>query len=151
MDFFKKILGEYGISGIEGNIRKVIIEELKALSLDISVDNIGNLIVKKINNKNEGSIALCAHMDEVGFIVTEILSDDLIRIEPIGGTNCRYLHGKRVVVGNQKKEGTIWIEQLQYHYSENYKRSDREVARYICVYLDLKCNDISLGDYVFFK
>ena len=65
-----------GISGDEGKVRELIIEEIKPYADIISVDNLGNLIVhKKGKNRGKSKLMLSAHMDEVGLMVTDITSD----------------------------------------------------------------------------
>ncbi|MBQ8410017.1 MAG: M20/M25/M40 family metallo-hydrolase [Clostridia bacterium] len=51
-------------------------------------DAMGNLIaVKYGNGEDKKKIMLCAHMDEIGFMVTHIEESGLLRITTIGGIN----------------------------------------------------------------
>ena len=60
-----------GISGDEGNVRNLIINEIKDCADDIKTDNLGNLIVFKKGKKSAKSkLMVSAHMDEVGLTVT---------------------------------------------------------------------------------
>ena len=62
-----------GISGDEGNVRNLIINEIKDCADDIKTDNLGNLIVFKKGKKSAKSkLMVSAHMDEVGLMVTDI-------------------------------------------------------------------------------
>lgn len=48
----------------------------------------GNIIaLKRGKGENKKKIMLCAHMDEIGFIVTNIDDRGFIRVSPIGGIN----------------------------------------------------------------
>ena len=49
------------------------------------VDALGNLIAKKCGNGEGGSVMLCAHMDEIGFLVNFIEDSGMLRVATIGG------------------------------------------------------------------
>lgn len=84
-ELIKKLMLTPSVSGREDKIREVITKEVSPYSDDITVDNLGNLIVHK---KGEGKrVMLCAHMDEIGFFVTFITSDGYIKVSPVGGIN----------------------------------------------------------------
>ena len=75
----EKLCTAAGISGDEGEVRDIILEEIKDLADDIKVDNCGNIIAfKKGKTRPEKKLMLSAHMDEVGFIVTDILTGTVI-------------------------------------------------------------------------
>lgn len=90
-----------GISGDEYKVREFITEQIKDYADDIKVDNLGNLIVfKKGKKRAENKLMISAHMDEVGFMVTDITSDGYIKFDEVGGVDRRILLGKQVTVGN---------------------------------------------------
>ena len=49
------------------------------------VDALGNLIAKKCGKGEGGSVMLCAHMDEIGFLVNFIEDSGMLRVATIGG------------------------------------------------------------------
>ena len=64
-----------GISGDEGAVRDLIIDEIKDHA-EYRVDNLGNLLVhKKGKAPAKARLMLSAHMDEVGLMVTDITSE----------------------------------------------------------------------------
>ena len=74
------------VSGREENIRKKLCELISPLCDEVYTDNLGNLIaLKKGSSKNAKSVMLCAHMDEIGFLVTFIEESGFIRVAPVGG------------------------------------------------------------------
>ena len=81
-ELIKRLTQVSGASSNEGAIRELITKEVSPYADEISVDNIGNLIVRKRGNGKK--IMLSAHMDEVGFFVTFIEESGLIRVSPIG-------------------------------------------------------------------
>lgn len=102
-----------GISGDEGEVRELIIEEIKPYTDSITVDNLGNLIVhKKGKNSAKSKLMLSAHMDEVGLMVTDITSDGYLKFDEVGGLDRRVLLGKSVTVGKNKINGVIGVKPI---------------------------------------
>lgn len=87
-----------GTSGDEKNVRDFIISQLPD-DCDYSVDPLGNLIVNKQGeNKAKNKVALFAHLDEVGFIVTYIADDGFVYVANVGGIDDSALFGKKITV-----------------------------------------------------
>lgn len=102
-----------GISGDEGNVRNLIINEIKDCADDIKTDNLGNLIVFKKGKKSAKSkLMVSAHMDEVGLMVTDITSDGYLKFDEVGGIDRRVLPGKRVCVGRNDLNGVIGVKPI---------------------------------------
>lgn len=109
--FLKKLCTCNGISGDENNIRNIILEEIKGYADDIKIDNLGNIIVnKRGRNRAVNKLMLSAHMDEVGFMITDITSDGYIKFDEVGGIDRRVLIGKSVTVGKNQLSGVIGIK-----------------------------------------
>jgi endoglucanase len=74
------------VSGREDYIRGVIAEMMLPLVDEVSIDAMGNLIcVKRGNGETPQKVMLCAHMDEIGFIVNFIEENGYLRVAPVGG------------------------------------------------------------------
>jgi tetrahedral aminopeptidase len=83
MELLKQLSEALGPSGREGNVRNIIIKEIKDFVDEVYVDKFGNLIAHK---KGIGSkVMLAAHMDEIGLMVREILSNGRIKFQEVGG------------------------------------------------------------------
>ena len=52
-------------------------------------------------------VLLCAHMDEVGFVVLGAREDGLLRIAPVGGIDPRVAVSKGVLCGEKQLPGVI--------------------------------------------
>lgn len=100
----KEYAAAFGVSGCEGEIRNIIKKNVEKIG-DVSIDRIGNLIVHKKGNGKKVMIA--AHMDEVGFIVTNILKDGRIKFSPVGSIDSRILPSKRVIFYKNSIKGVI--------------------------------------------
>ena len=74
------------VSGREKAIREKIKELIAPYTDENYTDNLGNLVaVKHGYAEDKKKIMLCAHMDEIGFLVTCIDENGFIRIAPVGG------------------------------------------------------------------
>ena len=100
----KKLCETPGTSGFESQIRDVIEKEIRSYCDEISIDNMGNLIalVKAKKRVSPKKIMLAAHMDEIGFIVTNIDDNGFIRFHTLGGFDPKTLTAQRVAIHGQK-------------------------------------------------
>ncbi len=96
-----------GVSGDEGRVRAWIINQIEG-HCTWKVDPLGNLIAYKTGrNRAKNRVMLSAHMDEVGFIITDIAEDGRLRFAPVGGIDPRVVLGRRVYVGEKALPGVI--------------------------------------------
>lgn len=98
MKLLKELVQINGVSGSESRICEFIKQKAEALCDEVYIDSIGNLIAHK--NGTGSKIMLCAHMDEIGVIVTHIDKNGFIRFSNIGGLNTSQLVAKRVCFDN---------------------------------------------------
>lgn len=85
VELLKKLMLVTGVSGREDKVRNAIISEVEGYADEITVDPVGNLIVRKKGNGKK--IMFCAHMDEIGFFVNYIEESGLIKVCAVGGIN----------------------------------------------------------------
>lgn len=98
MNLLGKLCLENGTSGDENAVRNAIINMLPEDCTYI-VDPIGNLIVeKKGEAEPENKVALFAHMDEVGFIVTYINDEGFVFVDSVGGIDDSALFSKKITI-----------------------------------------------------
>lgn len=86
-----------GVPGYEDAIAALVMREMKALSLEVERDNLGNLVVLKKGRK-PGKVMIAAHMDEIGFMVTHVDDKGFCRFHTLGGFDPKTLTSQRVVV-----------------------------------------------------
>jgi len=143
-----------GISGDEREVRDFIISQIKGFC-DYSVDALGNLIAYKKGKKTAPKkLMLCAHMDEVGFIVTSIKSDGSIKFAPVGGIDSAVCLGREVFIGKNKLPGVIGGKAV-HNLSDDEKKKFPEISS---LYIDIGASSkeeaekfVSLGDSICFK
>ena len=80
----KRLCFVSSVSGRESKIRNEISDIIAPFVDKVEVDALGNLIALK-KGKGEKKIMLCAHMDEIGFIVNFIEENGMIRVGTLGG------------------------------------------------------------------
>ncbi|MDL2232848.1 M42 family peptidase [Ruminococcaceae bacterium OttesenSCG-928-L11] len=143
-----------GVSGDEGKVR----EQIAALIADhvesMQVDALGNLIAFKKGQKRPAkTILFSAHMDEVGFIVTHIGEDGLLRFSAVGGIDSRVVVGKPVEVGDKRLAGVIGTKAI-HHQTEKEREEAVSLDK---LFIDIGAKDkeeaerhVSPGDRVIF-
>ncbi len=98
----KEIIKEFSTlcapAGYETAAAERIKELLQPLVDEVKIDVLGNVIgVKKCGMEGAPKMLLDAHMDEVGFIVTEV-EEGFLKFSTIGGVDARMLPGREVTV-----------------------------------------------------
>lgn len=106
-DLAKRLCETPGVSGDEKAVRDIILDEIRDYA-DCRVDALGNLIAFKKGARRAGvPLMLCAHMDEVGLMVTYVEESGLLRFGTVGGIDPRVILGRRVLVGHARHPGVI--------------------------------------------
>ena len=101
LPLLKKICETPGAPGFEQPIRAFVLNELKSLGVEVSVDNLGSIIAVKKGKKRK-KVMVAAHLDEIGFIVTHIEDEGFLRIHTLGGFDPKTLTAQRVIVHGKK-------------------------------------------------
>ena len=95
-------------SSLEEAARLFLIDSLKPCVDEMHLDRMGNLICKKRGEKTPAQpILLAAHMDEVGFLVTDITADGYLKYGTIGGIEAAILPAKRVFFPEKNLSGVL--------------------------------------------
>lgn len=104
----EKLCNAIAVSGDEGEVRKIVLEEVKPYAETVKVDAIGNVLVTRPGTGSKRvRVMLDAHMDEVGFMLVNDDGDGLFSFDTVGGIDPRSLPGKQVLVGKNKVPGVI--------------------------------------------
>ena len=85
LEFLAKLSNADGIASNEQEVRDVMLEELKPYCDHVDCDGMGSIIFEKKGQVDGPKIMLCAHMDEIGFIVRSITSQGQIILMNVGG------------------------------------------------------------------
>ena len=121
-----------GVSGDEDRVRDFIRRQAEPWAETVRTDALGNLIVHKRGRKPAGNkLLLCAHMDEVGLIVTRATEDGFLRFDFVGGVDRRVALGKPVVLGPEKIPGVIGMKAIHMLSAEERKKVPKTEALYL--------------------
>jgi putative aminopeptidase FrvX len=141
-----------GVSGGEDAVRAAVVDAVRDRVDSLEVDAMGSLVAR-LGPRRGPHVMLCAHMDEIGLMVTAIDKDGRLRIRKVGGIDSRILVGQVVRVGASGARGVVGT--LPPHL---VKGPDREkVASIEDLYLDIGAASreeaerwVSIGDYAVF-
>lgn len=98
LDLLRKLTQTHAPPGSEEGIKDIIKEEIKGFVDEIMEDRMGNLYAIRRRNPNKPTIALAAHMDEVGIMVTHIHNDGFLRFTKLGGVDPRALYAQKIIL-----------------------------------------------------
>ena len=108
LKLLEKLCNVIAVSGDEGEVRKIVLEEIEPYADEVKVDAMGNVLATKHGRgKKRVRVMLDAHMDEVGFFIVADDGDGIYRFATVGGMDPRYLVGKQVLVGKDSVPGVI--------------------------------------------
>ena len=127
MEKLKRLTNASGVSGYESEIKNLILKEVgEGL---FTVDVMGNLIVHKPGKGKR--VMVCAHMDEVGLIITDITDEGYLKFSSVGGVDPRILVSKRVWIGEKKIPGIVGMRAVHLQSPEERKTPVKEKDLYI--------------------
>lgn len=148
----EKLCNLNSTSGDEKAVREFIINEIKDYC-EITVDNLGSIIALKKGIKTPvKKVMLCAHMDEVGFIVTHISDDGYLSFDAVGGINPNVVAGRVVQINDIC--GVIGLKPV--HLQSDDEKSKNMSFKDLKIDIGAKNKEdaekyVSLGDYGYFK
>ena len=140
-----------GTSGDESEVRSYIISQIKDFC-DYKVDALGSVTAFKKGKKvPEKKVMFSAHMDEVGFIITDITEDGYLRFSPVGGIDPRAVLDRAVRINHIN--GVIGTKAVHLLSADEKKTAPSFDNLYIDIGAD--CREkaeeyVSLGDYAYF-
>lgn len=126
-DFLRHITALPGLSGNEGEVARFIADAFTPYCDDVQITPLSSVIG---HIQGSGSkVMLCAHLDEIGLMVSDIEQDGALRMRNVGGVDPRILPGMRVTVyGQQKLMGVVGAKAPHLlsaqERTQNYARED---------------------------
>lgn len=103
IELMKRLTLTPGVSGFEREIGAIMKSEM-GKSAQFQKDNMGSITFEFKGKTNKPKIMFIAHMDELGFIVADMLESGFIKFQPIGNWNPNTLLSSPVEVINAKGE-----------------------------------------------
>ena len=138
IETLKTLCALNGVSGDEDAVRDYLRTQAEPYADAIRTDALGNLIVFKRGRRATGSkLLLCAHMDEVGLIVTRATEDGFLKFDFVGGVDRRVVLGKPVELGPDRVPGIVGMKAIHMLTAEERKK----VPKTESLYLDIGASD----------
>ncbi|MFC0270246.1 M42 family metallopeptidase [Metabacillus herbersteinensis] len=106
LTMLKDLTDAKGIPGNEREVREVMKKYITEYSDEVYTDGLGSLIAKKVGDENGPKIMVAGHLDEVGFMVTQIDDKGFIRFQPVGGWWSQVMLAQRVTIVTNKGDVT---------------------------------------------
>jgi endoglucanase len=106
----KQLCALDGVSGWEDEVRDHIRKAAEPFADEMREDTMGNLLVFRSGAKNDKTILIAAHMDEVGLMVRGATDEGYLKFGTAGGIDRRLLFGKTVRCGAKKLPGVIGMK-----------------------------------------
>jgi putative aminopeptidase FrvX len=105
----ERLCNACAVSGDEGEVRKIVLEEVRPVADEVKVDALGNVLAvrKGAGEAPRLRVMLAAHMDEVGLMLTQDDGDGIFRFDIVGGIDTRQLAGKPVWIGHDHLPAVI--------------------------------------------
>ncbi len=92
------------IASSEQEVRQILLEEADRLQKEVRFDGLGSVLIR-LNESTGPKVMICAHMDEVGFMVRSISREGAIDVLPIGNVRmaARQLQPVRITTREECK------------------------------------------------
>lgn len=97
-DLLVKLTEVNGIAGNETQVRELFKEETKDYADDYLQDGLGGIFAKHVGQEEGPRVLMAAHMDEVGFMVSQITEKGFIKFVTIGGWWSQVVLAQEVVI-----------------------------------------------------
>ena len=154
MGLIEDLCNAYGPAGREHSVRRLIQKHMKGLCPEIKVDRLGNLIAHRPpapRSKSGDRIMLCAHMDEIGVIVTYVDKKGFLRFADVGGVFPELALNQRVIFEN----GTIGVIDIEQQKDSTKASAKPKLEK---MYIDIGARDrksaekmVQIGDIASFR
>ena len=102
----KALTDAKGIPGNEREVREVMKKYIAPFADEVYNDNLGSLIAKKVGKDGGPKIMVAGHLDEVGFMITNIDDKGFLRFQTVGGWWSQVMLAQRVTIVTKKGDVT---------------------------------------------
>lgn len=98
LELFKTLTELPGAPGNEHQVRKFMRSQLEKYSDEVVQDGLGSIFGVRRGDADGPTVMVAGHMDEVGFMVTSITENGMIRFQTLGGWWSQVLLAQRVQI-----------------------------------------------------
>lgn len=123
LQLFKTLTELPGAPGNEHLVRKFMREQISQYTDEVVQDKLGGIFGVKRGDESGPTVMVAGHMDEVGFMVTSITDNGMIRFQTLGGWWSQVLLAQRVQIITDHGPVTGVIGSIPPHLLDEAKRS----------------------------
>lgn len=102
LTMLKDLTDANGIPGNEREVREVFEKYITPYADELTTDNLGSSIAKKVGDENGPKIMVAGHLDEIGFMVTRIDDKGFVYFQTVGGWWNQVMLAQRVTIMGSK-------------------------------------------------
>ena len=104
IDLLQALCEADAIASSEQEVRDILIQHANLCDKKVSFDGLGSTLIQ-LNQSSGPKIMICAHMDEVGFMVRSITREGAVEVIPIGNVRmlARFMQPVRITTQHGKK------------------------------------------------
>lgn len=127
LELYKTLCNMNGVSGHEWMVKDFVKKEIQKYTDEIIEDRLGSVF--GVLKGNGPKIVFCGHMDEVGFIVVNILDNGKLKLQNIGGVTAdTYVSQNMNVIVNENKVLRGIIGAVPPHLTRGQERKPVEIG-----------------------
>lgn len=98
LTMLKDLTDANGIPGNEREVREVFEKYITPFADEVTTDNLGSSIAKKVGDEKGPKIMVAGHLDEIGFMVTRIDDKGFVYFQTVGGWWNQVMLAQRVTI-----------------------------------------------------
>lgn len=102
LTMLKELTDAKAIPGNEREARDVMRKYIEPFADRMDTDNLGSLIAEKVGDPNGPKIMIAGHLDEVGFMVSQIDEKGFLKFQTVGGWWSQVMLAQRVTIVTRK-------------------------------------------------
>lgn len=109
IELLKQLSEADAIAASEQEVRQILLEHARRYQLKVEFDRLGSVLIR-LNESTGPKVMLCAHMDEVGFMVRNITKEGAVEVIPIGNVRqlARFMQPVRITtIDGRKQHGLL--------------------------------------------
>ena len=160
IELIKTLCQSFGPSGCEREVADLIKAEIADVAPDARFDRMGNLICAMrfgdVSATERKRVMVSAHMDEVGFMITEVKNDGYFGFDTVGGISESVIAGRRVrLLGKNGYVSGVIASKAIHHKDKDERRKTVSVDK---LYIDIGAKDAEqareyadVGDFAVFE
>lgn len=106
LTMLKDLTDAKGIPGNEREPREIMKKYIEPFADEVTTDGLGSLIAKKVGKEGGPKVLVAGHLDEVGFMITQIDDKGFLRFQTVGGWWSQVMLAQRVTIVTSKGDVT---------------------------------------------